>query len=104
MADVAKLSPAADAPGIVMIAGRVEDYRAHEGAIFTVVAIPAPDAFSMPGVVEIRSADPLGAVGQMVDVRCKVSGYPGKPFTVVDEKTGRNRSVRRVNVTLEVVR
>jgi hypothetical protein len=63
-----------------MISGRITNLstfevkgkRMHEAVVTT----PAPDAFSMPGVVAVQSTYRLGALGDDVQVHVSVTGIP----------------------------
>lgn len=63
-----------------MVAGRIthlstfeiKGKRMHEAVITT----PAPDAYSMPGVVAVQSSYKLGNVGEDVQVHASVTGIP----------------------------
>ena len=79
--------------GQVVIAGRIEALRRHDGRVYTRVLQPAADAYSRPASKEIISKVSLGAVGDVISQLCKVEGYTRKPFTVTDSQTGEQRRV-----------
>jgi hypothetical protein len=67
--------------------------RVHEARI----AIPAVDAYSMPGAVMVQSAHRIGSVGDDVKLLVEVTGFPDK-FTNkgTGEVTQTARNVLRV--------
>lgn len=67
--------------------------RVHEARI----AIPAVDAYSMPGAVMVQSAHRIGSVGDDVKLLVEVTGFPDK-FTnkATLEVTQTARNVLRV--------
>lgn len=62
---------------------------------------PAPDPYSMPSVVELKSVAALGAEGDDWSGVVRIGGYPNN-FNVTD-KDGVITSVRSARVVLEVV-
>lgn len=91
-------------PMRLRVVGRIDSTRTHEGDRFTRVLTPAPDAYSRPQVLEIRSKgrDKIGEAGDEVDVQCTLGGYPRKPFRVTDA-SGETRLVTPIEHTLELV-
>jgi hypothetical protein len=87
----------------VLIVARVEKLRRHEGKTYTRVLVPAPDAFSRPTPLEIRSKQRLGEPGEDVRVVCTVGGYSRKPYQFTDRTTGETRKVEPVEITLDAV-
>lgn len=83
----APVSPSQVAQGVCALSGRIHSqssYRSQTGRVFvTVVKLPAPDAYSTPQTVELRSAERLGDVGEDWTGRVRVGGY-GRTYT----KTG----------------
>lgn len=67
--------------------------RIHEAR----VAIPAPDAYSMPGAVLVQSSHRIGQVGDDVKLLVEVTGFPDR-FTNkgTGEVTQTARNVLRV--------
>lgn len=67
--------------------------RVHEARI----AIPAPDAYSMPGAVMVQSSHRIGSVGDDVKLLVEVTGFPDR-FTnkSTGEVTQTARNVLRV--------
>lgn len=90
-------------PMQVTIRGRIDAVRRHEGFRFTRMTCPAPDAYTKPAVVEVRSKQPLGNISDEITVQCVLSGYPRKPYKVTDQNTGEIRTVTPVEHTLNAV-
>jgi len=111
----AVVQPMADAkPGVlsqvsrakhmeVLIKGRIDARRRHDGTHYTRVLTPAPDAYSRPQVVEIRSKQTLGQVGDEIEQLCKLGGYTRKAFRSTDKDTGETTMVTPVDMTLDAV-
>lgn len=78
------------------LAGRVNAVRKAEDAVFTEVTLPAPDQYSQPATVEIRSRKRLGQVGETVEVQVACGGFRGKSFVYTDKETGERFSRRPV--------
>lgn len=110
MSAVQQLSPeagkAAPALGQCLLSGRIASRRrvsTQNGVLFlTVIKLPAPDEFSNPQTVELRSEGPLGEPGETWRGKVQVGGY-GRSYAVDDEVTGRKVTVQTANVTLTVV-
>ncbi|UDM18320.1 hypothetical protein [Vogesella sp. XCS3] len=77
-----------------VLAGRVNAVRKSDDAVFTEVTLPAPDQYSAPATVEIRSRKRLGQIGETIEVSVVCGGYRGKSFQYVDKDTG-ERFTRR---------
>ncbi|MCX7180911.1 MAG: hypothetical protein NTX56_19800 [Proteobacteria bacterium] len=88
-----------------VIAGRLGPRRTmalKEGKRFLQLCMtPAPDPYSMPSVVELKSIAPLGNEGDDWSGVVRVGGYPNN-FNVTD-KDGVITSVRSARVVLEAV-
>ena len=106
--DVKKLEGAAKTfPVLVnqaVVAGRLGPRRTmalKEGKRFLQLCMtPAPDPYSMPSVVELKSVAPLGNEGDDWSGVVRVGGYPNN-FNVTD-KDGVITSIRSARVVLEV--
>ena len=96
---------AADAVvGQVVVKGRVEATRRFEGTRYTRLIMAAPDAYSRPQVVEIRSKGKVAdAAGEEVTITCRLGGYTRKAFRVTDKDTGETSMVTPVDMTLDLV-
>ena len=89
------------APMRVFIRGRIDASRKYEQVHHTRILTPAPDAYSRPQTVEVRSKSRLGDNGDEVTLIATLGGYTRKPFKVnVD---GETRMVTPVDHTLDVV-
>lgn len=87
----------------VLIRGRIEKSRLYEGKRYSQIITPAPDAYSRPQVVEIRSKTRLGETGDEVTVMCTLGGFSRKPYKVTDKNTGEVVTVTPVDHTLDAV-
>lgn len=87
----------------VMVRGRVDASRRHEKTFYTRVVTPAPDPYSRPQTVEIRSKARLGQQGDEITVQAQLGGYTRKPFRSVDKETGEASMVTPVDLTLDAV-
>lgn len=90
-------------PMQVMVVGRVQKVRRHDGKTYTRIVVPAKDAYSRPSQVEVRSKQRLGEAGEDVRVLAEVGGYGRKPYQVTDRDTGERRTVEPVEITLDAV-
>ncbi|MBX9935730.1 MAG: single-stranded DNA-binding protein [Burkholderiaceae bacterium] len=98
-----QITPQKIGPNQCLIAGRLESFRRFEDVRLSLVAIPAPDPYSRPGIVEIRSNAVLGQRGDDVQVLCKIGGYKRKAYEVVDKKTGESTTVVPIQNTFDAV-
>lgn len=87
----------------VHVRGRVDARRRHDKTTYTRVITPAPDPYSRPQIVEIRSKGSLGQVGEEVIQLCTLGGYSRKPFASTDKETGETSMVTPVDLTLDAV-
>lgn len=90
-------------PMSVVIVGRIEDTKTHEGTRYTRVKCPAADAYSKPQEIEIRSKVRIGDKGDEGKWTAILGGYMRKPYTVRDDKTGEITKVHPVELTLDLV-
>lgn len=90
-------------PMQVLVQGRVESVRRYESSSYTLVKIPAPDEYSNPSTVEIRSKQRFAEIGESIKVICVLSGYAKRPRQITDKKTGEIRSFIEVNHYLALV-
>lgn len=100
---VTNLAPRAAAPMEVIIKGKIDAKRRHDAVRYTRILTPAPDAYSRPQVVEVRSKGDLGQRGDEITVTCKLGGYTRKPFKSTDKETGEISMVTPVDMTLDAV-
>lgn len=87
----------------VVIKGRIELSRVYEGNRYTQIMTPAPDQYSRPQVVEVRSKQKLGERTDEVTVIAKLGGYQRKPYQVKDKNTGEVTTIVPTEHTLDVV-
>lgn len=87
----------------VIVAGRIEISKTYEGKRYTQILTPAPDAYSRPQLVEIRSKTKLGERGEEVSAQCVLGGFQRKPYEVKDKNTGEVVKVVPVEHTLDLV-
>ncbi len=98
------MSAAKDAtPMQVLVKGRIEAARRHNEARYTRIATPAPDPYSRPQIIEVRSKAPIGQKGDEVAITGKLGGYVGKPFRFTDKETGEIIQGQSVTMTLDLV-
>lgn len=88
---------------VVSIKGKIVRSRRYNGSTYTTLITPAPDAYSRPSVVEVRSESRVGDVDQEVTVTAKVGGYERKAFMTTDKDTGEQKRVIPVDHTLDLV-
>lgn len=87
----------------VVIKGRIEAQRLHEGWRYTRIICPAADAYSRPETVEVRSKGRLGETGEEVTCSAKLGGYTRKPYRSTNRDTGEQTMVTPVDHTLNAV-
>lgn len=87
----------------VTIKGRVDARRRHDKTTYTRIVTPAPDPYSRPQTVEVRSKGALGSVGDEIVVQAQLGGYTRKPFRSTDKDTGETSMVTPVDLTLDAV-
>lgn len=90
-------------PLLVHVRGRIEASRVYEGVRYTRILTPAPDPYSKPAVLEVRSKNTLGARQDEISIMARLGGFTRAPFDVTDKKTGEVSRVLPVVMTLEVV-
>lgn len=67
--------PGALAANQAFIRGRVIEVKRTEAGCYTAITLPAPDQYSSPQAVEVRSKAILGRPNEDVTVRVSVGGY-----------------------------
>ena len=70
--------------------------------IITIAKLPAPDEFTSPQTVELRSLGSIGAAGEDFSCIVQVGGY-GRSDKSVDAETGEQRQVQTADNSLTVV-
>ena len=95
--------------GVAFLRGRIKSVRqgARQGVNgrLTVLALPAPDTYSMPAAVEVFSPQPLGAIGDEVSCKVQIGGYPRSYRKEVEDGQGyRSKvNVQTADNTLTVI-
>lgn len=96
------MAQAQQTPLLVRICGRVDFVKQGTSkgkpSFMTLVKTPAPDPFTAPSTVEIRSGVRIGSVGEEVELFCNLKGYGQSG---VSEKTG--EPYRRAQNVLEAI-
>lgn len=90
-------------PMQVVVRGRIDASRSHEKTRYTRIVTPAPDPYSRPQTIEIRSKGQLGQRGEEVTVMAQLGGYTRKPFRSTDKETGETTMVIPVDLTLDAI-
>jgi hypothetical protein len=109
MADVSTVTKLEDKkasavmPMRVLIVGRIEARKRFDGKSYTQVMTPAPDAYSRPQLVEIRSKAAIGDKGEEVSLSCTLGGFQRKAYETKDKTTGEIVKVVPVELTLDLV-
>lgn len=90
-------------PMQVTIKGRIDASSRHDKTTYTRIVTPAPDPYSRPQTVEIRSKQRLGQQGDEITVQAQLGGYTRKPFRSTDKETGETTMVTPVDLTLDAI-
>lgn len=98
----AKPQQAQIVPMRVFVRGRVDGTRLHDKTRYTRILTPAPDPYSRPQIVEVRSKSSIGAKGDDVNIWAILGGFTRKPFKTTDKDTGEILSVTPVDMTLDL--
>lgn len=93
--------------GVALIAGRIVGQRAiktQEGRLFlTLLKLAAPDEFTSPQTIEVRSREALGDKDTTWRGRVSIGGFGRSYDGKADPETGEIRSVRTAENRLTVV-
>lgn len=81
---------------------RIEKMEQYNGKFYTIVGVPAPDAFSHPSKYRLQSQNQIGQFGQLVDVQCNMQGIV-KEKKFIDRNTGQQKSFDETTVLFDVV-
>lgn len=87
----------------VLVVGRIEASRSYDGKRLTHVMTPAPDAYSRPQLLEVRSKNKFGEKGEEISVTCTLGGYQRKAYQAKNKDTGEITTVVPVEHTLDLV-
>ena len=93
------MSAGASSVGSVLIKGRCVAVRRSKDVWYHLVAMPAPDLYSHPSVVEVSAPRRLADSASDFEQLCRVTGYP-RQFVQTDRDTGEQRTVRTADVRL----
>jgi len=93
--------------GQLLISGRLAGVRpisTKQGRKFLhKVQLPAPDEFTSPAIVELRSDQKLAdTVGEIVRCKAQLGGY-SRSFTYNDKQTGEVIRGEQITMTLDVI-
>lgn len=92
--------------GEALISGRIVSVRAintqNGRQWLTLVKLPAPDEFTSPQTLEVRSKDKPGAPGEDLHCKVRLGGWP-RSYEAKDRDTGELTTVRTAEVRLEIV-
>lgn len=58
-----------------IVRGRILEVKSNENGCYTVIVLPAPDQYSKPETIEVRSRNRLGRPQDDVTVRVSLGGY-----------------------------
>lgn len=107
MAEAPAVKPTNSTPSLrlVRLAGRIESARSKSSArgklFFTLLKLPAEDAYSSPATVEVISSERLGGSGEEVSIIVRVGGY-SRSYDAKDDD-GQRSTVRTADNTLSFV-
>lgn len=87
----------------VFIKGRIDAARRHEKTTYTRIVTPAPDPYSRPQTIEVRSKQRLGQAGDEITVQAVLGGFTRKAYRATDKDTGEVTMVIPVDLTLDAV-
>lgn len=90
-------------PMEVTISGRIEEVQRFEGIYATRIITPAPDEYSSPQNVKVRSKTRIGSRDELVTITARLGGYKRKPFKATDKESGEIVNVIPVDMTLDLV-
>ena len=81
---------------------RIEKMEQYNGKFYTVVGVPAPDAFSHPSKYRLQSSGKLGDFGHLIDVTANMQGIV-KTKNYFDRNTNQQKQFDETNVLFDVV-
>ena len=87
----------------VLVRGRIDAVRRHDKIVYTRITSPAPDPYSRPQTVEVRSKQRFGQPGDEVAQLATLGGYARRPFRMTDKETGETTIVTPIDMTLDAV-
>ena len=87
----------------VRISGKIQAIRRFDNTTFTRIVTPAPDSYSRPQVVEVRSKNKLGDRDDEISILATLGGYTRKAYPVIDKDTGEKTMVTPTDMTLDSI-
>lgn len=87
----------------VFVIGKIDDIRRFKGDRYTRILTPAPDAYSRPQTIQIRSKGQLGQKGEEISVMATLGGYTRKSYKSEDPDTHETTMVTPVDMTLDAI-
>lgn len=90
-------------PMLVLVKGKIDAFRRYDKKVFTRIITPAPDAYSRPQIIEVRSNSKLGERDEEITLSAILGGFQRKPFRLTDKETGEVSTITPVDMTLDVV-
>jgi hypothetical protein len=85
----------------ITLTGRIDAIEFFEGKNYTVITTRAVDDYTAPSKYRLQSANPIGAIGQVIEANCELSGKVWLE-TYQDKKTGQQKSFNKNAVYMEV--
>lgn len=86
--------------GRVFAARRIQTKAGPQ--VITILKLAAPDEYSSPQTIELRSSGRLADTGQDWQGRVRIGGY-GRTYQVTDPDTGEKRTVQTADNSLTVI-
>lgn len=80
---------------------RVESSEIYQNKNYTIVSVPAPDAYSHPSKFRVTSDRALGVIGSVLDLDCSIRGMV-RPKKYVDKTTGQQKEYIETDVYFDV--
>ncbi|MBC8950722.1 DNA-binding protein G5P [Xenorhabdus sp. TS4] len=75
----------------------------NDGYVFTTIILPAPDPYSKPPVVKVRSRRKLASIdSEVTELVCRISGFE-RSFKYHDKQTGQPSVGYNVEMFLDLV-
>jgi hypothetical protein len=87
---------------VKFVGARIEKTEQYNGKQYTVLAVPAVDAFSHPSKYRLQSLQQIGQIGTQVDVVANMQGIV-RPKSYFDKQTGQQRHFDESSVMFDVV-
>jgi hypothetical protein len=102
----AQVPTIAPAIGVALIAGRIGNARRITGqngtSWLTLVTMAAPDEFTSPSTVELRSKGKLGERDEVWRGKVRITGFR-RSYKTTDQQTGEQLTVQTADTRLDVI-